>query len=171
MNMNPKTKALIVIVTSVVVCMLVYSSLTQAAQPSMSLGDDLTVTEIEELKPADFYVGPRVRFAVWFLRNAEPRVVDGTVVALSEHKLILDTTEDQIRVNLPDEWTVNGEVLTREGLFTSGYLNEGETVSLKALGADIIDKEGLRIYLIVGYETVNESGITATANLRINIED
>jgi len=171
MNMNTKTKALTVMVASVVVCMLVYSPLTQAAQPSMSLRDELTVAEIEELKPADFCVGARVRFAVWFLRHAEPTVVDGTVVVLSEKKLILDTTEDQIRVNLPNEWTVNGEVLTREELFKSGYLNEGETVSVKALGADMIDKEGLRIYLLVGYEIVNESGITATANLRINIED
>ena len=171
MKRNTKTKALTVMVASVVVCMLIYSPLTQAAQPSISLGDELTVQEIEELKPATVIVGARVRFAVWFLNHAEPTEVDGTVVALSDKKLILDTAVDQIRVILPAEWTVNGEVLTREELFSSGYLNEGEMVSVKALGADMVDKEGLRIYLLVGYELVNQSGVQATANLRVNIED
>lgn len=171
MEMNTKTKALTVIVASVVVCMLIYSPLTQAAQPTVSLGDELTAQEIEELKPAGFRVGARARFAVWFLNHAEPTQVEGTVVALAEKKLILNTAEDQIRVILPAEWTVNGEVLTREELFSSGYLGEGETVSVKALGADMIDKEGLRIYLLVGYELVNQSGVNAIANLRVNIED
>lgn len=171
MNMNTKTKALTVMVASVVVCMLIYSPLTHAAQPSVSLGDELTVAEIEEHKLAGFRVGARVRFAVWFLKHAEPTEVDGTIVALAEKKLILDTSEDQIRVNLPAEWTVDNEVLTREELFASGYLSEGESVTVKALGADLIDKEGLRIYLLVGYEIINESGVHATANLRVNIED
>jgi hypothetical protein len=171
MKMNTKTKALTVMVASVVVCMLIYSPLTQAAQPTVRLGDELTVQEIEELKPAGVIVGARVRFAVWFLRHAEPAEVEGTVVAVAEKKLILDTAEDQIRVNLPAEWTVNGEVLAREELFSSGYLSEGETVMVKALGADMIVKEGLRIYLLVGYELVNQSGVQATANLRVNIED
>jgi hypothetical protein len=169
--MNTKTKALTVIVASVVVCMLIYSPLTQAAQPTVRLGDELMGQEIEELKPAGVIIGARARFAVWFLNHAEPTEVKGTVVALSEKKLILDTVEDQIRVNLPAEWTVNGEVLTREELFSSGYLSEGETVSVKALEADIIDKEGLHIYLLIGYELVNQSGFQATANLRVNIED
>jgi hypothetical protein len=168
--MNTKTKALTIIVASVVACLLIYAPLTQATQPSLSLGDELTTAEIEELKPEGFCAGPRVRFAVWFLRHAEPTEVGGIVVALAEKKLILDTAEDQIRVNLPAEWAVNDEVLTREELFAGGYLSEGETVTVKALGADLIDKEGLRIYLLVGYELVNESGVHAIANLRVNIE-
>jgi hypothetical protein len=169
--MNTKTKVLTITVASLIVCMLVYSPLTQAAQSNISLGDELTVAEIEELKPEGVRLGPRARFVVWFLRNAEPTQVDGTVVALSEKKLILNTAEDQIRVNLPASWTVGNEVFTREELFSSGYINEGETVTIKALGADLVDKEGLHIYLLVGYELINESGVTATANLRVNIED
>jgi hypothetical protein len=169
--MNTKTKALTIIVASVVACLLIYSPLTQATQPSVSLGDELTAAEIEELKPEGFRAGPRVRFAVWFLRHADSTEVDGTVMALAEKKLILNTAEDQIRVNLPAEWTVNNEVLTREDLFAGGYLSEGETVTVKALGADLIDEEELRIYLLVGYELVNESGVHAIANLRVNIED
>jgi hypothetical protein len=170
-KMNLKTKALTIIVASVVVCLLIYSPLTQATQPSVSLGDELTFAEIEELKAEGFRAGPRVRFAVWFLRHAESTEIDGAVMALAEKKLILDTVEEQIRVNLPAEWTVNNEVLTREELFAGGYLSEGEIVTIKALRADLVDEEGLRIYLLVGYELVNTSGVHAIANLRINIED
>ena len=169
--MNTKTKAFTIILASVVVCMLIYSPLTQATQPTVSLGDELTVAEIEECKPAGFLIGARVRFAWWFLKHSEPTEVDGPVVTLSEKKLILSTDEDQIRVHLPAEWTVDNAVLTREELFACGYLSEGESVTVKALGADLIDKEGLRIYLLVGYEIINESGVHATANLRVNIED
>jgi hypothetical protein len=35
----------------------------------------------------------------------------------------------------------------------------------------VIDKEGLRIYLLIGYEIINESGAHAYANLHVNIED
>jgi hypothetical protein len=170
-HLNTITKLLTITVASLIVCMLVYSPLTQATQSNISLGDEMTVAEIEELKPERVRLGPRARFVIWFLRNSEPTQVDGTIVALSEKKLILDTADDQIRVNLPAEWTVNNEVLTREELLSSGYINESEMIVVKALGADLVDKEGLRIYLLVSYELINESGITATANLRVNIED
>ena len=167
--MNSKTTAFIII-ASIVGCLLIISPLTQATQPEVSVRDDLTVAEIEECKPSGFRVRPRVRLAVWFLRHAEPTEVDGTVVALADKKLILNTDEDQIRVNLPAEWTVEDEVLSLEELSES-YLSEGESVTVKALGAVMIDKEGLRIYLLIGYEIINESGVQATANLRVNIED
>ena len=85
--------------------------------------------------------------------------------------LIVDTSEDQIRVHLPAEWTVGNELTLREELFASGYLSEGENITVKALEANLIDKEGLRIYLLVGYEIINESGVHAYANLHVNIED
>jgi hypothetical protein len=169
-DMNTKTKAFTIMAVSVVVCMLICAPLTQATQTNENLGDELSVAKIEELKPARFYVGPRVRFAVWFLKNAEPTEVNGVVVALTEKKLVMDTAEDQIRVNLPADWTVNGEVLTREELFSSGFLSNGENVVVKALEADFT-KEDFRIYVLIGYELINENGVHATANLRINIED
>ena len=73
-------------------------------------------------------------------------------------------------MHLPEEWIVDGEVVTPQGLFAGGYLSEGENVTVKALGADVIDKEGLRIYLLVGYEIIDQSGVHATANLAVNIE-
>ena len=155
---------------SIAASILIVLPLTNAIQPSVSLGDELTVAEIEEFKFPRLRAALKVRFALWFLNHSEPTEVDGTVVALTEKKLILNTDEDQIRVNLPAEWIVDGEVLTQEELFASGYLSEGESISIKALGADVIDKEGLRIYLLVGYEIIDDAGVHATANLPVNIE-
>jgi hypothetical protein len=168
--MNSKTKIFTVMLASIAASILIALPLTNAIQPSVSLGDELTVAEIEELKPLRFRAALKVRFALWFLNHSEPVEVDGTVVALTEKKLILNTDEEQIRVHLPAEWTADNEVLTREELFASGYLSEGESITVKALGADLVDKEGIRIYLLVGYEIIDQSGIHATANLNVNIE-
>lgn len=168
--MNSKTKILTVMLASIAASILIALPLTNAIQPSASLGDELTAAEIEEIKFPRLRAALKVRFALWFLNHSEPVEVDGTVVALTEKKLILNTDEDQVRVNLPAEWTVDGEALTLDELFTSGYLSEGESITVKALGADVIDKEGLRIYLLVGYEIIDDAGVHAIANLPVNIE-
>jgi len=168
--MNMKTKAFTIMLASIVACMLIVFPLTNAVQPSVGLGDELAVAEMEECKPAGFRVGLKVRFVWWFLNHSEPVEIDGTAVTLTEKMLILGTGEDQIRVHLPAEWTVDGEVLTREELFAGGYLSEGENITVKALGADLIDKEALRIYLLVGYEIIDDAGAHAIANLPVNIE-
>jgi len=168
--MNSKTKILTVMLAAIAASVLIVLPLTNAFQPSASLGDELTAAEIEEFKFPRLRAALKVRFALWFLNHSEPTEVDGTVVALTEKKLILNTDEDQIRVNLPAEWTVDGEVVTLEELFASGYLSESESITVKALGADVIDKEGLRIYLLIGYEIIDDAGVHAIANLPVNIE-
>jgi RNase P/RNase MRP subunit p29 len=169
-TMNSKTKAFTIILASIVACMLIYLPLIQAVQPSVGLGDELAFAEMEEYKPAGLRVGLKVRFVWWFLNHSESVEVDGKVVTLTENMLILSTGEDQTRVHLPAEWTVDNEVLMREELFASGYLSEGESITVKALGADLIDKEGLHIYLLVGYEIIDDAGAHAYANLHVNIE-
>ena len=167
--MNGWTKTFTVIVVAVVICMLIYSPLIQATQTNLDLGDETALAKIEEWKPDRFWVRPRVRFAVWFLKNAEPTEVEGTAVALAQKKLIVNVEEEQIRVNMPIQWTVNNEVLTLKELFENHL--EGEEVTIKALAADMIDEEGLRIYILVGYELSAGSGVQATACLKVNIED
>ncbi|MCK4885635.1 hypothetical protein KAS24_06135 [Candidatus Bathyarchaeota archaeon] len=49
-------------------------------------------------------------------------------------------------------------------------MSRNENITVKALGADLIGKEGFCIYLLVGYEIINESGVHAIANLHLNIE-
>ena len=167
--MNGKTKAITGIIAAVAICVLVYSPLTQANQNQINLGDDAIIAEFEQYKPENFPIRSRARFAVWFLKNAEPTTVEGKVVALAQRKMIINTDENQITVMMPIQWTVNEQVLTIRELFEN-YL-EDQNVTIKALEANLIDKEGLRIYIQVGYELTTESGIQANACKRINIED
>ena len=132
---------------------------------------EITIAEIQQGKPWRSRAAIKIKLAYWFLNHSEPVEIEGTAVNLTKNMLIVSTTEDQIRVHLPPEWTVGNELIQREELFASGYLSEGENITVKALEANLIDKEGLRIYLLVGYEIINESGVHAYANLPINIED
>jgi hypothetical protein len=167
--MNGKTKAITVIITAVAICMLVYSPLTQANQNQINLEEDATIKEIEQYKPENFPIRSRARFAIWFLKNAETSTVEGKVVALAQRKIVINTDEDQIRVMMPLQWTVDEQLLSIKELFENHL--EGQNVIVKVLQAKIIDKEGLRIYIQVGYELTTESGIEANACTRINIED
>ena len=168
--MNSTTKALAIIFASVAVCMLIYAPLTQAADTSVALGDEEVYAELEQETSWNFRRAIRARVATWFVRNAETVDVDGTVVVLSARKLVLNTADDQIRVILPAEWTVDNQVYSREELFTNGYLNEGDAITIKTLCADATNKEGVQIFVYVGYEMVNPAGVQAIANLAINIE-
>ena len=169
--MNTKTKALVILTASLVAVMVFYAPLTQATQTTISLGDEIEEIEVGEAGSRCAGVRPKVSFVLWFLINSEPVQVEGTIVAWSDTKLILDTVDDQIRIHLPAEWTINGNILTREELFTSGYINDGEAVKIKALQADVENQEGAVIYISVGYEIINQSGVQAIANLGVNIED
>jgi hypothetical protein len=166
--MNQKTKLFTIILLSTVASMLIYFPLTQALESNEESGSLATNAEIQG-RPWR-RVAIKVRLAWWFLNHSEPVEIDGTAVNLSKDILIVSAIEDRIRVHLPAEWTVGDELMLREDLFVSGYLTEGEGITIKALEANLIDKEGLRIYLLVGYEIINGPGIYAHANLPVNIE-
>ncbi len=165
-KLSSKLKFLaITLVVVAVASVLLYTPLTNALQ-----------TDEEQEPNADFVAYPRreprfkARLAKWFLHHSEPVEVEGSAVALFKHMLIIDTAEGQIRVNLPQAWTVDGELTLREDLFESGYLSIGEDITVETLRADAVDKEGLSIYLLLGYEIMDESGVPAYAVLPFNIE-
>ncbi len=164
--MNSKTKTLTIMLASIVACMVIVFPLTHAIKPSAKLGEELALTELEDCNPEALQIG----LALWFMNNSEPVEIEGTVVTHKESMLILATGTEQTRIHLPEEWTVDGEILTREELYSSGYLTEDKTITMKALGADLIDKPILRIYLLVGYEIIDDAGVHAYANLPVNIE-
>ncbi|PVX27455.1 MAG: hypothetical protein CW716_02205 [Candidatus Bathyarchaeum sp.] len=164
--MNSKTKTLTIILASIVACMVIVFPLTHAVKPSAKLGEELALSELEECSPEAF----KFALGLWFMNHSEPVEIEGTVVNHKEGMLILDTGTEQTRIHLPEEWTVDDEIQSREELYSSGYLTEGETVTVKALGADLIDKPILRIYLLVGYEIIDNAGVHAYANLPVNIE-
>ena len=170
-----KSKIKILAITLVIVAVasvFLYAPLTNALQ---SNGDP--ESDVEILNDMNFEARCRCKPRLkaqrvwWFLNHSEPTEVDGATVALFKDMLILDTSEEQIQIHLPQAWTVNGEVTMREELFESGYLSEGETITVKALRADVIvDKQRLCVYLLLGYEIINESTIHAHAILPFNIE-
>jgi len=169
-----KSKIKILTITLVIVAVasvFLYAPLTNALQ---SNGDQ--ESDVEILNDMNFQARcrckPRLkaRRVWWFLNHSEPTEIDGTAVALFKNMLIIDTSEGQIRIHLPQAWTIDGQVTIREELFESGYLSEGETITVKALRADVIDKQGLCVYLLLGYEINNESTVHAYAILPFNIE-
>jgi len=170
--MKSKIKILtITIVIVAVASVFLYAPLTNALQSNGNQESD-----VEILNDMNFEARcrckprPRIRRGWWFLNHSEPTELDGTAVVLFKNMLIVDTAEGQIRIHLPRAWTVDGEIMMREELFESGYLSEGETITVKALRADVIDKQGLCVYLLLGYEIINESTVHAHAILPFNIE-
>ena len=133
--MNQKTKALTIILVSVAASMLIYLPFTYAAETCEEAESDIVVAAMQEGKPLLSRVA-KFRFVKWFLNNSVPVEIEGAAVDLSEKMLIVNTSEDQIRVHLPAEWTVDDEVTLREELFAGGYLSEGENITVKALEAD-----------------------------------
>jgi len=169
-----KSKIKILAITLVIVAVasvFLYAPLTNALQSNGNQESD-----VEILNDMNFEARcrckprPRIRRAWWFLNHSEPTEVNGAAVVLFKNMLIVDTGEGQIRIHLPQAWTVNGEVTMIEELFESGYLSEGETITVKALRADVIDKQGLCVYLLLGYEMINEASVHAYAVLPFNIE-
>lgn len=157
--MNSKLKVLtITMVTMAVAGVLLYTPLSSALQSC----------EADPASEADCVEGKE--WVWWFLNNSEPTVVEGVVAALLREMLVVNTCDGQMRIVLPEEWTVDTEVMTRDGLFTSGYLSVGENITISALRANIIEKEGLCIYASLGYEIVDDSDIHAYAALPLNIE-
>ena len=169
-HMNSKTKILTIITLSVVACMLVCLPITMAVQSSVDLGDETMLAEMEQNGNSCEHPLIKARLIWWFLNHSEPVEVEGTVVMLSDTKLVLSSGKDQIRVQLPEEWIVDGEEVTVEELFTTGYLTEGENITVKTLRANLIEKGWLNIYVSIGYEIVDDAGTYAYANLDVNIE-
>jgi len=106
----------------------------------------------------------------WLLNNSEPVEIEGAATAFHKDVLLINTVDEQARIALPEEWTVGTEVVLREMLFGSGYLSVGENVTVKALRTNIIEKEGMCIYFLIGYEIIDELGVHAYAAIPFNIE-
>lgn len=161
--MTSKLKvAAVALVAIAVASALLYMPLTIALRS----GDE---EEVPKGVPFRDRPGLRARLAWRFLNRSEPVEVEGTVVALFKNLLIVDTSEKRIRIHMPPAWNVDEEVMTREEFF-EGYLSVGEGVTVEALRANVIDKEGLCIYVLLAYEITTEGGTHAYAVLPFNIE-
>lgn len=158
--MNSKMKVLtVVLATLVVAAALLYMPLTSAA-----------IQAFDGKAPDTECPKDGLKLIWWLLNNSEPQEVEGNAVTFFKDLLVVNTADGQVRIAVPEEWTVGTDVVTREMLFGSGYLSVGENVTVKTLRADIIEKQSLNIYFSIGYEIVDDEGVHAYAALPVNIE-
>lgn len=106
----------------------------------------------------------------WAVKNSEPVTVDGTVVGLTRHMLVLSVRDEQVRVLLPPVWYVGMEMVKVKDLFDVGFLVQGENVTVKALKTSLVAEEDYGVYLLFGYGMTNATDIHAFAVLPFNIE-
>jgi hypothetical protein len=84
--------------------------------------------------------------------------------------LVLDTSSGQVRVLLPNEWTVGNEVVSSATLFNSTFAGQGSSVTITVLEAILFSNASFSINEMMGYEAINATGTTAYAVLPFNIQ-
>jgi archaellum component FlaF (FlaF/FlaG flagellin family) len=102
--------------------------------------------------------------------NATLSTVQGTVVAQSRGILILDTGSGQVRVTIPNEWTVGSEVINSTALFNGTFVSSGQTLAVNVLKSDLFSNANFSVNVMLGYEAVNAAGTHAYAVLPFNIQ-
>jgi hypothetical protein len=102
--------------------------------------------------------------------NTTLSMVQGTVVAQSGHVLILDTGSGQVRVIVPNEWTVGSEVIDSAALFNGTFVSSGQTLTVNVLKSDFFSNANFSLNVMLGYEAVNATGTHAYAVLPFNIQ-
>ena len=105
-----------------------------------------------------------------FVANATATQISGTVASESNGMLILNTDKGQVRVLLPQSWTLNNEVIGRGELFNDTFSATGQTVTVKVLESVLLQKDTFSINVMLGYEIVNATNTHAYAVLPFNIE-
>lgn len=104
-----------------------------------------------------------------FLENATLSSVEGTVVSEVRSMLILDTGSSQVRVLLPEDWTLGNDVVSSAGLFNGTFASAGQSVTLKVLESEVFSNSNFSISVMMGYEATNATGAQAYAVLPFNI--
>jgi hypothetical protein len=106
-----------------------------------------------------------------FLENATATAVNGTVVSEFKGMFIMDTGQSEVRILMPQYWSVGTEVVGRGKLFNTTYSfsGPGENVTVKALESEVFNNPSFSINVMVGYEITNATGTTAYAVLPFNI--
>ena len=104
------------------------------------------------------------------LQNATLSNVTGTVVSVVRGMLVLDSGSGQVRVLLPNQWTVGNEVVSSSTLFNGTFASQGSSVVITVLESNVFSNTSFSINEMLGYEAVNATGTTAYAVLPFNIQ-
>jgi RNase P/RNase MRP subunit p29 len=104
------------------------------------------------------------------LQNATLATVQGTIVTETRNLLILNTTDGQIRIQLPSEWTLGTEIVNANTVFNGTFATTGQTVTLQVIENTVASNASFSVNTMMAYEATNASGTTATAVLPYNIQ-
>jgi hypothetical protein len=115
-------------------------------------------------------MGDGLQFVQLLSENATLSTVQGTVVSQTRDLLILNTDSGQVRVMIPNEWTVGNEVVNSASLFSGTFVSSGDTLTVNVLKSDLVSNASFSVNIMLGYEAVNATGTHAYAVLPFNIE-
>ena len=102
-----------------------------------------------------------------FITDGTLATLDGEIVGLSQHLLVIKVDEQVLNVLMPGRWVVNGDIIAFPDL-TSTQLMVGQSITIDALQLTLEkDTHAITAYLAYAFET---EGYTATALLPFNVE-
>lgn len=125
---------------------------------------------LKHSKPMKPVVNPGLDWFKKFLAHANATEVNGTVVSEFKGMLILGSIEGQVRILLPEYWSLDTEVIGRAKLFNSTFSAPGQNVTVRVLESVLLERPSFSINVMVGYEVINATGTHAYAVLPFNIE-
>jgi len=114
-------------------------------------------------------MGDGLQFVQLLSENATLSTVQGTVVSQTRDLLILDTGSGQVRVMIPNEWTVGSEVVNSVSLFNGTFVSSDQTLTVDVLKSDLVSNASFSVNVMLGYEAVNATDTHAYAVLPFNI--
>jgi hypothetical protein len=115
-------------------------------------------------------MGEGLQFIQLLSENATFSTVQGILVSQTRDLLILDTGSGQVRVMIPNEWTVGSEVVNSVSLFNGTFVSSGQTLTVDVLKSDLVSNASFSVNVMLGYEAVNATGTHAYAVLPFNIQ-
>jgi hypothetical protein len=102
-----------------------------------------------------------------FITDGTLATLDGEIVGLSQHLLVIKVDEQVLNVLMPGRWVVNGDIIAFPDL-TSTQLMVGQSITIDALQLTLEkDTHAITAYLAYAFEI---EGCAATALLPFNVE-
>jgi hypothetical protein len=102
-----------------------------------------------------------------FITDGSVVSLDGEIVGMSQHILVIKVQDKVLNILMPVKWIVNGETLVYSDM-TSGMLTVGDDISFNALKLTL-EKDDHAITAYLPY-ALTEDGVTASALLPFNVE-
>jgi len=111
---------------------------------------------------------PRLRLWGYILGNGTPTTIQGELVVLEGHILVVEIDGTPVNVNIPGKWLVDGETMTAQELFDGETFIFGDTATISAMKLERTE-ETHTVTVFFAY-TIEADGATAYALLPFNIE-